>query len=780
MPNWSEIPHTLRDNSNFGLWKREVVDGKTTKIPYQTNGRRASSTDPLTWGTFDTCYDAFRNGGFDGIGIFLAKSYGITGIDFDKCRNPNGGEIRSDVLDFIKRFDSYSEISVSGTGIHIIVFADHNGDRKRKGDIEIYDDKRFFVLTGDRIKAVSGEIEPRQDELNKLYVSIFGDNGQNGQDEPKQRGEKITDLSNEEVIRKASNAKNGDKFKRLFFEGDCSDYPSRSEADLALCDMLRFYCGDDPSRIDELFRQSELMRSKWNEKHGSQTYGELTIVKSLDSGDVYGGDVDSGVSVGSDRYFEYDSKGRKGRFVPKWLGDAILESNRFLHYIDTDDVLIYNPASGLYENDGDAIILQEAQERLGDDVSSHRTNEALTYIKNSSYVKREDVEMPLCLIPAANGVINISQWLDGDFTTLENLPVSAYTPNLPMFVKHRGAFRPELLDNPQKYKSYRFITSTFPPEELDTVQELIGACQYREQVNKKAFMLLGDGDNGKSVFLRLLTQALGSDVVSSQSLYAISNNNFAPARLYQKNANIFADLGGGDLKFTGIFMMLSAGDGFDASHKFKNAFHMNCYAVLIFSTNALPDVKNPPDQFYNRWILIDMPYRFVPVPDETKDFEKPRIPEHVLEPVLHEQDELDFVFTWGMAGLKRLLEKGHYTESNSTQAIKSRWITKTDSLHAFVNAMVEENAGSRIRKSIFKSEYLSWCGSNGMFAQSDAYIGKNLPRFIPTKWVDGKPERLWTDISIRGVASEASEPSMQSDGQTLEGFNIYETTEEDE
>lgn len=95
-------------------------------------------------------------------------------------------------------------------------------------------------------------------------------------------------LTKEALLRIARRGKDGDRFARLW-NGDTSDYPSQSEADLALCNKLCFYTGNyttgaDPVRMDELFRKSGLYRSeKWDEIHGAQTYGELTIGKAIDT-----------------------------------------------------------------------------------------------------------------------------------------------------------------------------------------------------------------------------------------------------------------------------------------------------------------------------------------------------------------------------------------------------------------------------------------------------------------------------------------------------------------
>jgi primase-polymerase (primpol)-like protein len=94
-------------------------------------------------------------------------------------------------------------------------------------------------------------------------------------------------LDDAELVRRARSAANGEKFARLW-NGDTSGYADgnnegRSEADFALCSLLAFWCGPDKDRIDRLFRQSGLMRPKWDERHygDGRTYGQGTIGHAL-------------------------------------------------------------------------------------------------------------------------------------------------------------------------------------------------------------------------------------------------------------------------------------------------------------------------------------------------------------------------------------------------------------------------------------------------------------------------------------------------------------------
>ena len=96
-------------------------------------------------------------------------------------------------------------------------------------------------------------------------------------------------MTDSELVNRAMRATNGEKFSRLWV-GDTSQYASpsnegRSEADLALCSLLAFWCGPDEDRIDRLFRQSGLYRQKWER----EDYRALTLAVALDREKFWGG-----------------------------------------------------------------------------------------------------------------------------------------------------------------------------------------------------------------------------------------------------------------------------------------------------------------------------------------------------------------------------------------------------------------------------------------------------------------------------------------------------------
>jgi putative DNA primase/helicase len=146
------ISEELRVRPQWVVWK--AVGDKPDKVPYSARtGRRASSTDLLTWSTFPEALEAYDNGGYAGLGFVFSSADPYTGIDLDDCVDADG-EIALWALEIVRYFDSYTELSATGTGLHVIVRGDV--PNRRKGEVEVYSSKRFFTVTG-HVVEVSGD-----------------------------------------------------------------------------------------------------------------------------------------------------------------------------------------------------------------------------------------------------------------------------------------------------------------------------------------------------------------------------------------------------------------------------------------------------------------------------------------------------------------------------------------------------------------------------------------------------------------------------------------------
>jgi RecA-family ATPase len=269
---------SMRDLRQWLVWRSEKRDGKPTKIPYSPlTGQRASSTTPETWAGYHEAVRACKEHGYGGIGFVFTPEDDLCGVDLDGCLDSETGEIESWAWAIIEELDSYTEISPSGTGVHILVKAILPEGRNRKGRFEAYDRGRYFTVTGKHLAGTPPTIEDRQEELHDVVRRVFGEPSTNGYREPAAATEAGANvLFDDEIIRKALSAANGERFSRLW-AGDITGYSSHSEADLAQCGMLAFWTGGDASRIDSLFRQSGLYRKKWDR----EDYRNRTITEAL-------------------------------------------------------------------------------------------------------------------------------------------------------------------------------------------------------------------------------------------------------------------------------------------------------------------------------------------------------------------------------------------------------------------------------------------------------------------------------------------------------------------
>src|SRR3990167_2521585 len=143
---YSNFPAELRALPQWVLWKLETVkdkDGKekTTKVPYQPNGAKAATNRPREWSTFESCLAVVDT--FDGLGFVFTE--GVVGIDLDKCFNFDDS-LKDFAQDALLSFDSYTEVSPSGNGLHVLVKSDVPLDGRKKGGVECYSSGRFFTV----------------------------------------------------------------------------------------------------------------------------------------------------------------------------------------------------------------------------------------------------------------------------------------------------------------------------------------------------------------------------------------------------------------------------------------------------------------------------------------------------------------------------------------------------------------------------------------------------------------------------------------------------------
>ena len=266
--------------------------GKADKRPVNPfTGEGAKANDSSTWGTYDDAMNyAMRQGLIAGKsgGVGFEFAGGYAGIDLDNVVLEDGS-LKKFASEIVEQMDSYTELSPSGKGLHILFKLKTPlsaiGSRHRNDELglEMYDNGRFFTVTGQIYGEVRSLVE-RTETVRKVYDEYLV----NRVSERRATVEIYpsveifqNSLTDNELWEKMFSSQHGREIRALYF-GDISGYDNdHSRADLALCNHLAYWTNGDMWRMDTMFRQSGLMRGKWDERHGGQTYGAMTLGVAL-------------------------------------------------------------------------------------------------------------------------------------------------------------------------------------------------------------------------------------------------------------------------------------------------------------------------------------------------------------------------------------------------------------------------------------------------------------------------------------------------------------------
>lgn len=279
-------------DSRWCCWSAEWANGRTdkpAKVPCDAKGDRLSVKNPECWLTFEDAGGGYDSGRFDGVGLLMESARGLVGLDLDKCLEDDGsikvGQ-QSIVADFVA-LRGYIERSPSGRGLRQFLrgvaledYAENNG-----AGLEVYDSdsSRYLTMTGQIWPEGSeaGTVKPNQAAL-EAFITRWGKRKPEAPPlafDPDQFAG--VQRSPDEVLKLLRTHNKRGKLSRLL-SGDCSDYEGHSEADAALCFEAAYFCRD-PLAIEAVMRGSGLMRPKWDERRGKESYGARTIRKALEA-----------------------------------------------------------------------------------------------------------------------------------------------------------------------------------------------------------------------------------------------------------------------------------------------------------------------------------------------------------------------------------------------------------------------------------------------------------------------------------------------------------------
>ena len=284
---------------------------------------------------------------------------------------------------------------------------------------------------------------------------------------------------------------------------------------------------------------------------------------------------------------------------------------------------VYDDEAGIYEPRGQAFVEKFLERAAGDFVSNQVVNEVVGKIERMTTERGSQFERDPERIVVANGVLDLHTGELDPFTPTEyhrtKLDV-AWNPD---------AGEPTAIDE--------FLHDIVEDADVPTLYRLIAHTIYKEYVGEKAAILIGSGQNGKSMFLDLIEAFLGGHNVTHRELQDFDDDGFAANNLEGKLANLATEIGEQTLSDTTTFKKLTGRDTMDAPVKFEKPVTFENYATLMFATNEMPVFGQDNHAIWRRWVYVDFPYTF----DADDISAKDPIPKHVLKRRLTQESELE-------------------------------------------------------------------------------------------------------------------------------------------
>lgn len=723
------IPANLTDRNQWVVWRYEERNGKQTKVPYNPmTGLPASSTNPRTWVTFG---QALTSEGFAGVGFVFAADDPFVGVDLDHCRDAETGEIEQWAQEIVDRLDSYTEVSPSGEGLHIFVRGVLPEGQRRKDKVEMYDQARYFTVTGDHVEGTPTTIVDRTSELVALHAEVFG-----AGEQPLIRTVART-ASDQQVLRSAM-AATAD-FGQLWAGEWAGTYPSQSEADLALCSCLAYWAGGDSEQIDRLFRQSNLYRAKWDERHSGdgRTYGQVTVQKAIESGFEPGGEVtftdtasladlpntDAGnaeaVSLLYRDKLTYDAE--RGRWL-MWAGHSWRSAREY-------EVFQIALATA-----------RERQKAALTVVELSKKQEAIKWAINSEneYKLRATVEVLRRLL-ATDEQWDSDPWLLGCQNGVVDLRTGELRDGRPqdrITKTTRLAFDP----GAECSRWERFLEEVFGGDDelIGFVRRAIGYMLTGETSEQCLFLCHGNGANGKSTLLRVLRDLM-SDYGANTPFSTLEVSRFG-----NQPTNDLAALAGARLVTASEIAeegrlnearikAITGGDPVTARYLNKEFFTYTPQFKLWLAVNDLPNIGGGDDGIWRRIRLVPFNESFLGREDQS------------LEATL--RTELPGILAWAVRGCIEWQQKG-LGQPDAVKQATGQYRSDNDTLSRFIDEKCQPAPELTVTVSDFYQTYASWCVANGEACLTKAKLAKRMAARGITQGRSAT-ERFWQGISLR-------------------------------
>lgn len=728
---FNQIPIELKNTPHWILWRSELREGKKTKVPYQINGEMAQSNNKRSWSTFPTIIKFFEKGGYDGIGFMFSKDDPFIGIDIDHCVSEGAlTELAEDVIETVQ---SYTEYSPSGEGIHIIakgklpLKGPGTGRKNPTLGLEVYRHGRYFTFTGDCLDNVP--VQERTEEFKVLFKKYL-------EEKPKPvpkttvavEREDISNLTNAQLWEKMFNSKNGASIQSLFqghlINGD------HSSTDMALCNHLAFWTDKDPIKMDDMFRESSLIREKWDKPHSSdgRTYGQMTIDTAILATPSTISDFEPQQEKPYEIYISDDSQGIEDTEeiidkVPNFHLTELGNAERIVYY-HGDNIRYCNELEWLIWNGKQwkedskrkieaitAKTLRGLYTESAAEEDKYRSKQFHDWAKKCEKrairinsildvrpmvsVRKQDLDSHKFLFNCENGVVDLKtgELLQHDrdllLTKISPIPYKkdAECPNWISFLA-------SIFLTPDNKPDY---------EVIDFLQKAIGYSLTGVTKEQVMFFLFGNGRNGKSTFINTIQDLLGDYGKQTNSDTFIKKRNDSGinndvARLDGARFVSAVESEEGQQLSEALVKQITGGEKMSARFLRQEYFEFTPEFKVFFTTNHKPIIKGSDEGIWRRIKLI--PFT-VTIPKDKIDYDLPDKLSKEMPGIL--KWAVDGCLKWQVEGLK---------EPKAVMEATASYREDMDILGPFLEENCTIQVNSKIEAKSLYENYTKWCYQN--------------------------------------------------------------------
>lgn len=738
------IPDELKAMPRWVCW-RAVTDPKShsgiSKQPINPRtGGMARSNDPTTWTDFETAAAAAVD--YAGIGFMFYES-GYIGIDIDD-RPSEITDYRNGIRDNIfgqmnDVLQTYAEFSQSGNGVHFIgrgSLPDKDFNNHDAG-VEMYTGARFFVMTGNLcteyvdIADITETVKPYYEK----YRTRSNSKAQSAPQEQLPLGG--SSMNAQEIIDRASRSRQGQKFSALY-AGDTTGYNSNSEADMAFCNMLAFWCQGDMQLMDEIFRSSGLMREKWDRKQSGTTYGAITLQKAVDDlSTAYTGHSDSGSSDYAitirqaaetaapsvrGKMYRFDDTGNAERLFDafgemlrfcytdkKWLyyfeGKWYTDNIGYIRQLADSATMLQESERVLYAHDED--MLKAFDRHLKKSRSFAGKTNMIREAEHYAPILPQNLDRNKAVIGVKNGII--------DLKTGELLPHDreAYLTKQCPVIYNPDAPAPKLW--------LGFLHDIFggDPYMLEYIQKCVGYSLTGSTSEQCAFFLFGTGRNGKSTFLEIVRGILGDYAtnIQPQTIMVNPKSGNAPssdiARLKGARLVTSVEPNEGMRLDEGLLKQLTGDDVVTARKMFSEEFEFKPEFKLWMATNHKPLIRGTDTGIWRRIHLI--PFE-VQIPLD-------RVDKKLKYKLVKESEG---ILKWAVQGCIRWQNEGLSMPQKVLDAVRE-YQHEMDVISAFLDACCVIGEGETKASRLY-AVYAKWADEHNEYKMSSTKFGTELMR----------------------------------------------------